>query len=296
MQLLLLRGLDQSERREVLAEQQRGRLHGRNGDRHVGQLGEDLQEVVRAQRLRLDAELREQQGLQPGHQIGMEQPAHPGADQRVDLVPGRAVAHQAVRVHVDRRGGEDLADRQGRADLDRLDDELDAVVAESPREPQMALPQRHVVDPGCPEAGVEGRDGLVPGQHAVEAAAQRVEARHRVDGRGGLGDRGVVAEQEQRAVGGLEAARVHRGGQRGDTVESGGGEDARGAHGGAHAAAVSFAACGRRRSRRSSVARCPSIESSASSSTCCGMRFRAAELSDFNVRATEGSNLSIELT
>ena len=48
----------------------------------------------------------------------------------------------------------------------------------------------------------------------------------------------------------------------------------------------------RRRSRRSLDARSMSIESSASPSTSCGMRFMAAALIDRSCLATAGSNLS----
>lgn len=139
-------------------------------------------------------------GVRPGTRSRCSSRIDPGADQRIELVAGGAVAHQAVRVDLDRRVGEQLGERQRRVDLDGLHDQLDAVIAQAPQQPQMPLPQRGVVRARRPAARMERADRLVPRQHPVEAAAQPLEAGHGVQGRGGLRGRRVVADQQQLAA------------------------------------------------------------------------------------------------
>ncbi len=288
MQVLLLLGGEDVERGEVLAEQQggfvrqRGQLLG-----GVDEFGQHLHERVGRHDLRFDAELGEEQRHQARHQVQVEQAVDPGADQRVDLVAGRAVAHQAVGVDGDGCAGEDLGHAERRVDLDRLDGQFHRVVTEVPQEPQMPLPHRDVVEARGPTARVEGGDGLVPRLHVVEAFPQPLEAGRLIEAGGGLGGRRVVADQQDAPVGGAEAVGVEGRGECGGAVQRRRQEDL-----GGHAAAP--AAAGRRRSRRSLVARCMSMESSASSTTSCGMRRRATALIDFSFLATAGSNLSMD--
>lgn len=289
VQLFLRLGADDVQRRQVLAEQQ-GRALGQAvqaGGVLVleggGQFGQDLGEGLGGYDLGLDPVFREQQRAQPGDEVQVEQPADPGRDEGFQLVAGRAVRHEAVGVDLDGRRGEDIDQRERGLDLDGLDDQLQVVVAQAPQEPQSSLPQGDVLDAGLPAARVERGDGLVPGQDLVEAAAQGLEAGHRVQGGGGLGDAGVVADQEQPAVRGGELPRVQGGGQGGGAVEGGRHEDLRtGGHG--HHALTS-----RRRRRRSRTLRSTSMASRASVSTSWGIFFIAAALITLSLRATAGS-------
>lgn len=253
----------------------------------VDEFRQHLHEGVRRHDLRLDPELGEQERLQVRHQVQVQQPVDACPDQRVDLVAGGAVAHQAVRVHGHGGAGEDLGEAERRVDLDGLHGQLDIVVAQVPQQPQVPLPQGYVVRARGPAAGVEGGDGLVPGDHLVEAAAQPLEAGHLVQAGGRLRRRRVVGDQQDAPGRGAEALGVQGGGQCGRAVQRGRHEDLRG-----HAATP--VAAGRRRSRRSRVARWTSMESRASSSTSCGIRRSATALIDFSFRATMRSNLSMD--
>ncbi len=287
MQVLLLLGGEDVQCRQVLAEQQRGLLDPRQPVSAGGEFGEHLGEGGRRHGLAGHAELGEQQRLQARHQVQVQHPVHAGADQRVDLVAGGAVAHQAVGVDRHRGAGEDLRERQGRVDLDRLDRQRHVVVAQPPLVAQETLPERQIVPAGRPAARMEREDRLVVRDHVVEAVAQLLEAGRLVQRGRGLGRGRVVADQQDPPVGRAEAAGVQGGGKRGRAVQRRRLEDL-----GGHAAAP--AGAGRRRSRRSLVARWRSMESSASSSTSCGMRRRAAALMDFSFFATAGSNLSMD--
>ncbi len=280
VQRLLLLGREDVQRGQVLAEQQRGTLRKR-GQFLVGrQFVEDLAEGVRGHQLGGDLVLGQQQRAQARHQVQVEQPGDPGADQRVQLDPGGPVTHQAVRVDGHRGAGEDLRDAQRGLRLDRLHGQLHVVVAQPPGQPEVTLPQHRVVRAGGPARGVERRDGGVPGEHLVEAVPQRREAGRLVQRRGGLGHGRVVGDQQDAAAGRTEAAGVQGRGQGGGAVEGRGEEDL-----GGHAAAPT---AGRRRSRRSRVARSTSIESSVRSSMSCGIRRSAAAASVRSFRPTCG--------
>ncbi len=156
---------------------------------------------------RLHVVLGQQQRAQSGHQVEVEQAADAPAEGQRQLLPGRAVTHQPVRVHVDGRLGEDRDQRAGRVGLDRLDGQVDPVVlADVPQQPQRPLPQHRVGAARAPGARVVRADRLVPAHHLVEAGGQRAVAVHLVQPQRGLRDGGVVRDQQDPA--GLPARSV----------------------------------------------------------------------------------------